>query len=288
MWLDTAMRPTHKPLGEELRRLRDRKGLTQRQAAAEVGMTAPTLSRLELGTTQRPDLSDVLELLDFYDPDPPTRERVTLLARFASARSIYRAIGDMGERQRSYAELEAVAVDIREYQHVAVPGLLQTTEYAKARVASAGELYADLDTEVEAQARTSRQEVLHRADPPLAYEAIIDETALVNALAPPEVMNSQLRYLVDLASLPNVTLRVVRLAAKIGEYYMPQTAFSVYRSPALATVVVETLTSDIHLRDESDIGSYDTVWGWLSAAAMSPTESGEFISSLAAQHQQEQ
>lgn len=275
------MRPTHKPLGEELRRLRDQSGLTQRQVASEVGMSAQTLSRLELGTTQRPDMSDVLELLDFYAPDAATRERITMLARFASARTVYKAIGDMGERQRGYAELETFAVEISEYQQMTVPGLLQTAAYARARLDSAVQLYPDLQPEAETTARISRQDVLRREQPPFTYAAVLDEMVLRRASAPPEVMREQATRLRELAELPNVSVRILPTGSKVADYYVPLTSFSVYRSPALQTVVVETITTDVHLRDESAVAAYTMTLQWLQEAALPEEESLDLMARLA-------
>lgn len=75
-------------------------------------------------------------------------------------------------------------------------------------------------------------------------------------MAPPEVLAAQLARLVELSALASVTLRVLPLAAQVGEHYVPHSSFSHYRfvdpdDPDL--VVLETLTGDLHLTDPDDV-----------------------------------
>ncbi len=93
-------------------------------------------------------------------------------------------------------------------------------------------------------------------------------------------------HLVELAALPSVTLRVLPFAARIGEFYLPHTAFSLYRfadpdDPEM--VVLETLTSDLHLGDEEDLTRYKLIFDWLADAALTPEESVTFLARSARQ-----
>lgn len=202
-----------------------------------------------------------------------------------SNRGWWRAFVDMGQRQRAAAELEAGAAEIRQYHQNLVPGLLQTAEYAKVRMMSGRDLYEGLDTDVESRARQARQRILTRDTPP-EYEGIIEEAALRRNAAPPEVMRVQLQHLAKTARRPNVHVRVLPLDAQVGDHYLPHTAFSLYRYPDPAdpqTVVLETLVSDVHLRDEEDIASYKMVFGWLRDAALAEDESAALVTELADQ-----
>ncbi len=275
-----------KRLGAELRTLRDRAGLTGEQVIERVGWPAVSkLSRLENGRS-RPDLSDILDLLDLYEVTGADREKIIAIARdAANTRGWWRSFSELGHRQRGYAQLEAGAVDIREYQLTMIPGLLQTLDYARTRVGSVLAIHGNLETEVEVTARQARQAVLTRDDPP-AYTAVIDEAALRRLAAPPDVMQAQVVHLVELAALPSVTLRVLPFAARIREFYLPHTAFSLYRfadpdDPEM--VVLETLTSDLHLGDEEDLARYKLVFDWLADAALTPEESVTFLARSARQ-----
>ncbi len=273
-------------LGAELRTLRDRAGLTGDQVIERVGWaSASKLSRIENGRT-RPDLSDIFDLLDLYGVTGADREKLIAIGRdAANTRGWWRSFAELGHRQRGYAELEAGVVELREYHQSLIPGLLQTADYARTRVLSVLEVYGDLDVEAEVAARQARQALLTAADPP-RYQAVIDEAVLRRTVAPPEVTAAQLARLVELSALSAVTLRVLPMHARIGEYYVPHTSFSLYRfaDPEDPDVVVlETLTSDLHLTDEEDVSRYRLLCDWLAAAALPPEESVTFLAGLARQ-----
>jgi transcriptional regulator with XRE-family HTH domain len=273
-------------LGAELRKLRDGAGLTGDQVIERVGWpSASKLSRIENGRT-RPDLSDVLDLLDLYGATGAEREKLIAIGRdAANTRGWWRSFADLGHRQRGYAELEAGVVELREYHQSLVPGLLQTPDYARIRVRSGMELYGDLDVDAEVAARQTRQALLTGEHPP-RYQAILDEAALRRSAAPAEVLAAQLARLVELSALPAVTLRVLPLDARIGDCYVPHNSFSLYRyvdpeDPDM--VVLETVTSDLHLGDDEDVSRYKLVFDWLAAAALPPEESVTVLAGLARQ-----
>lgn len=273
-------------LGAELRTLRDRAGLTGDQVIERVGWaSASKLSRIENGRT-RPDLSDIFDLLDLYGVTGADREKLIAIGRdAANTRGWWRSFAELGHRQRGYAELEAGVVELRQYQQSVIPGLLQTPDYTRTRVLSELPIYGSLDVEAEVAARQARQALLTAADPP-RYQAVIDEAALRRFVAPPEVMAAQLARLVELSALPAVTVRVLPLHARIGEYYVPHSSFSLYRfaDPEDPDVVVlETVTSDLHLTDEEDVSRYRLLCDWLVAAALPPEGSVTFLAGLARQ-----
>lgn len=268
-------------LGAELRRLREAAGLTGDQVIASVGWaSASKLSRLENGRS-RPDVADVLDLLDLYRVAGSARDELVAIARDASNRGWLREYPVMTQRQRGYAELESGCVDIREYAPAIVPGLLQTPGYARVRLMSSRPLQepnADRvsDPEAEVAARLARQKILSRGIDPPQYEAVLAETALTASGGPTEVMREQMEHLCRLARLPNVTLRVLTRDATVADFYLPHTAFSLYRFADPAdpeTVAVEALAHDLVLTEKAEITRYKQVFDWLRGAALSPAES---------------
>ncbi|WP_425518025.1 helix-turn-helix domain-containing protein [Polymorphospora rubra] len=268
-------------LGAELRRLREAAGLTGEQVIARVGWaSASKLSRLENGRS-RPDLGDVLDLLDTYSVDGPLRDDLVAVTRAAGdARAWLRSYPVMTARQRGYAELEAGCVEIREWAPVLVPGLLQTPGYARVRFLSSRPLAAgpaeNTDAETEVAARLARQSLLTRDATPLRYEAVIDEAALGSRGGPPDVVRGQLVRLRELAARPNVTLRVLPRTATIGDWYLPHTGFSLYgfahpQDPE--TLAIEGLSIHLVLTDRTEIDRYTAVFDWLREAALSAADS---------------
>ncbi len=273
-------------LGAELRTLRDRAGLTGEQVIERGGgASASKLSRIENGRS-RPDLSDIFDLLDLYGVTGADREKLIAIGRdAANTRGWWRSFADRGHRQRGYAEREAGVAELREYQQSVIPGLLQTPDYTRTRVLSELPIYGSLDVEAEVAARQARPAVLTVEDPP-RYQAVIDEAALRRHAAPADMMAAQLARLVELSALPTATLRVLPLDAKIGEYYVPHSSFSLFRfadpeDPDL--VVLETVTSALHLGDDEDVSGYRLLFEWLAAAARPPEESVTFLAGRARQ-----
>ncbi|MEV5768151.1 helix-turn-helix transcriptional regulator [Micromonospora sp. NPDC052213] len=272
-------------LGAELRQLRRREGLTLEQVCDRLGWASTSkLSRIELGQS-RPDLADVLDLLDVYEVPPPQREALIVIARdAATSRGWWKALGEMGERQRTYAELEAGAATIVDWQPAVVPGLLQTPAYARLRIAAGRLLDPTVDVEADVRARAMRHEVLRRTDPP-RYTAVIAEAACEADDIPPQVRQEQLRFLVDLAGLPHVTIRLLPRGVAARGGAQPLTPYSCYSFPDPAdprTVMLEALTTDVRLATTADVDRYDQLTGWLLDAALSPEETSAALSRRAA------
>ncbi|MEU0548149.1 helix-turn-helix transcriptional regulator [Micromonospora sp. NPDC005979] len=262
-------------LGAELRQLRRREALTLEQVCDRLGWASTSkLSRIELGQS-RPDLADVLDLLDVYQVPGPVRDALIVIARdAATSRGWWKALGEMSERQRVYAELEAGAADIVEYQPALVPGLLQTAAYARSRVAAGVLLTPEVDVEAEVRARALRQEVLRRADPP-RYTAVLAEAVCDQGDLPVDVWREQLRHLVAVTGLAHVTVRLLPRGLAGGGLH-PLTPYSWYAFPDPAdprTVMLEALTTDVRLATVLDVDRYERMTEALLAAALSPEES---------------
>lgn len=265
-------------LGAELRQLRRRETLTLEQVCDRLGWASTSkLSRIELGQS-RPDLADVLDLLDVYQVPPSQRDALIVIARdAATSRGWWKALGEMGERQRTYAELEAGAAGIVEYQPSVVPGLLQTPAYARLRIAAGQLIDPEIDVEADLRARAARHAVLRRVEPP-RYTALITEVTCEPVGDPVEVWRDQLRHLIEMAALPHVTVRL--LPAGAGSGPLPLTPFSCYSFPDPAdprTVMLEALTMDVRLTTATDVDRYERMTERLLEAALSEQETARVL-----------
>ncbi|ROT32217.1 helix-turn-helix transcriptional regulator [Micromonospora sp. HM5-17] len=281
-------------LGTELRRLREQARLTGDQVIEAVGWaSASKLSRLENGRS-RPDLKDVLDLLDLYRVTGPLRDELaTIVGEAGDIRGWLRSYQVMTPRQQVFAELEAGCVEIREYSPVVVPGLLQTKEYAKTRILSSRKLVTDPehddteDAETEVAARMSRQQaLLTRGTEPPRYSAVIEEAALGSRAGPRNVVRGQLVQLRRLAQMPNVTLQVLLSETTIADWYLPHTGFSLYRFAEPQdpeTLAIEGQCKNLILTDPYEISTYNTIFEWLQGAALSPDETLAWLADTAAQ-----
>jgi hypothetical protein len=77
---------------------------------------------------------------------------------------------------RPFSAYEAGARSLRLFEHVLVPGLLQTADYARAVLSTRPQISAE-EIEELVTARLARQALLARADPPLLY-VLLDEGVL--------------------------------------------------------------------------------------------------------------
>ena len=270
-------------LGLELRRLREAAGLTGDQVIDHIGWaSASKLSRLENGRS-RPDPQDVRDLLDLYRVDDTLRaELLGITQEAGDIRGWLKNFPAMTQQQRSFAELEAGCAEISEYNPVLVPGLLQTTGYARMRIASAwhvdqeaGDPEAGEDIETEIKARLARQSLLTRETDAPRYTAVLEESALGHRAGPPEVLREQLAQLCELAMLPNVTLHVLLRDTPIGQWYLPPTAFSLYRfadplDPE--TLAIEGGFTDVMSTEVIALNRYKVVFKWLCTAALTATD----------------
>lgn len=257
-------------LADELRALRTEAGLTHEQLAKRIGQSRAQISRLENGHVV--DQDDVMKILDALLVDGERWTKIMTIAREAGERGWWESNRAMGERQALVADLEAGATDIREYQMTFIPGLLQTTDFARARVEAerlTGPVNYRMDKAVEA--RLGRQRMLRRPGGP-HYEVIVDEVAIRRGTAPPEVVQAQLYSLTaTINSNPKVTVRVLPVNALVEDYSVPRSAFSIYtfadpEDPVV--VMVDTVTDDLLLTDEGDTKLYEDLFERLRKAAL--------------------
>src|SRR5918992_2263019 len=119
-------------LAAELRALRTDGGMTHEQLAKKIGESRAQISRLENGHVV--DQADIIKILDALDVRGDRWTQLVTIAREASERGWWESNKAMGERQALYANLEAGAKTIREFQMAFIPGLLQTPEFTRARI----------------------------------------------------------------------------------------------------------------------------------------------------------
>ena len=111
---------------------------------------------------------------------------------------------------QSITAYEAAAQVIRIYQGQYIPGPFQTEDYARALLLASSDVK---DIEGTLAARMERQEaILDRADPPYVW-ALLDEDVLDHCVGGPEVMQTQLRHLLELTRRAHISVRIVPRSA---------------------------------------------------------------------------
>ncbi|SCF48780.1 Helix-turn-helix [Micromonospora matsumotoense] len=271
-------------LAMELIGLRDEHGYSSARVATEIGVARQRISRLENGHVA-PDLDETMRILQLFGVDEARWQQIMTIAREAQERGWWAKYADeMGNRQALYANLEAGASEIREYQMVYLPGLLQIPAYTEARVLMDRPAAATYSHTRALEARAGRQRMLGRPGGP-SYEVIIDELAVRRFAAPAPVIADQLDHLVTMGhERPPITIRVLPLVAQIRQHDVPRSAFFAYRYPDPhdpVVVAVDTVTNDLVLTEEVEVTRYLSLYDRLRDAAMPPNDSLNFLAAVA-------
>jgi transcriptional regulator with XRE-family HTH domain len=244
-------------LSTELRALRAEMGMTAEQVAEHLMCSLGKVRRMETGFRSG-TVRDVRDLCDLYGvTDPGRRDHLMELARPGRQPSWHRAYGP---RFSTYLELEADASSIKTYETTLVSGLVQTADYARAVLETyAATLSPDaLSPEVieqRVEGRLVRQRRLTEADPPY-YWFILDEATLHRMVGGPVVMRAQLKRLIDVAKLPNVTVQVVPY--EVGCHPAGDGSFTIldFTAHVDSLVYTEDLVGDLIFERPGDVAQY--------------------------------
>ncbi len=192
--------------------MREAAGLTQEDVAERTGKDRSTLYRLETAL-QRPQRSTLIQLMDLYGTDQARRGELLALLKESGQRGWmqpYRS--ELPDVYSDYIGFEDEARSISNYESLFVPGLLQTEDYARAVIQGTLPHASSDQIENRVLARTERQALLVKEDPP-RFWAIMDEAAARRQVGGRQVMTGQLRKIRETASLPNVTIQVIPFGA---------------------------------------------------------------------------
>ncbi len=272
-----------KRLGIELRRLRERAGLTCEEVGQRLECSGTRISRIETGRISiRP--GDVRELLEIYGLTGTEADPLVQLAREARRKGWWHTYGRVLPTWfEAYIGLEAAATRFRDFQPMVVPGLLQTEDYARAvlRAAPNAGNAEDLDRQI--ALRMERQSILGQANPPDLWVVLSESVLRVN-VGGPEVMRGQVRRLIDTAERPNVTLQVLPFAT--AALVQPISPFTILEFPDAAdpaVVYLEHLTGSLFLESEEEVRRYTVVFDHLRAEALGTAPSIDLIAQAAAE-----
>ncbi|MWA12090.1 Scr1 family TA system antitoxin-like transcriptional regulator [Streptomyces sp. BA2] len=266
-------------LGSELRKLRERAGLTSTEAGKLLGVKQNQVSNMESG---RLGMS-------------PARVRALACHYGCSDRTLIEALASMtAERARGWWEeyreiLPAGLLDLAEVEHhatllrtavtVHIPGLLQTTDYAREIFRQDVPELSPPDIEHRISYRIKRQAVLFR-EAPTPNQVIVHEAALRMQFGGPTVTRTQLKHLVDMSEREHITLHVIPFAA--GTF--PGSGQSIYYSagavPQLDTVNLDQSHGPVFLDAEAQLDKYRVLLNRMEATALPPVKSRDFIHSI--------
>jgi transcriptional regulator with XRE-family HTH domain len=270
-------------LGQELRRLRELKGMTAEEVAERLLVSQSKISRLENGRrsiSQR----DVRDLCGVYEvEDQRIVESLMQMAKDSRQQGWWHAFGDIP--YSVYIGLETDAASLRVYEPQVVPGLLQTRQYAEALIAGALPESGTTDVEKRVSVRVRRQERLNDAEHPLRLWVVIDEAALRRLVGDKQLMREQLEHLVELSQLPHVTVQV--LPFEMGAHPGINGQYAILEFPDTSdssVVYIEGVTSDLYLEKANDVQKYSVMYEHLRAQALNVDHTRQFIADIAKEY----
>ncbi|WP_404197394.1 helix-turn-helix domain-containing protein [Streptomyces tauricus] len=266
-------------IGTELRRLRERAGMTAVQAARSLGTTQAQISNIE---ANRFGVSG---------------ERVRTLARIYGCgdEPFVDALADMAanptrgwwEEYRDVlpsplldlAEMEHHATALRVAQVINIPGLLQTPDHARALFHEAVPPLRPHEIEHLVSYRLKRQAVLFR-DNPVPYTAIIHEAALRMQFGGREVARTQLRHLLEAGEQPNITLRVIPFDGTSFPTAGHGLDYASGPVTALDTAALDTSHGNELINAVGKLETYRLVLDRMEGATLKPAASHKLIATI--------
>lgn len=266
-------------LGEALRRFRHDAGTSLEKTAAAMGWDESKLSRIENAKARiRPQ--DIAKLLQLYGvTDPEAVAALEGLAKDAGKQGWWQTYGDVvALGYKDYLSLESDAESIHVYAPNLVPGLLQTGGYAREIIAATALTRTPEEVAALAEVRKTRQAILTAPDKPLNLWAVIHEAALHQRFAShPSLMREQLRHLLDMADLPNITLQVMPLTATPHPGMLGLFEVVRFPSPWPTVINLENIRGGYFVEGTDDVKVFQTAFERVVAAALPVDDSRETI-----------
>ncbi|MEV0647828.1 helix-turn-helix transcriptional regulator [Phytomonospora sp. NPDC050363] len=265
-------------IGTEMARIRKQAGMTLAEVATATEISKPKIGNMETGRFhQFPE--DIDRILSACRADRHDIDRIVNLASQQDAKTWWAPWSNVvPDWFRTYAGLEGLAEAAFMFEPMVIPGLLQTSAYARAVTGGTGFVRPD-QTERFVSFRQARAERLAATDE-FSLHAVIGLAALQLAVGTVEERREQLRHLLAEGERENVTIQVLRPedgmhpAGEIGQYFILEFA------GARPIAYSEMFDGAIYVQDVDSIETYRMVADNLRQVAQSPAASVKTIKGL--------
>lgn len=264
--------------GSELRQLRLNAGLGVKEAAEALECGQPKISQVENGKRGVRPL-DLTTLLNLYGvEDEHQRASLKRLAKEIHKLDWWSGEGPvLHDSLRDYLTLEADSQLVRAYEPAIIPGLLQTEAYMQ-HMFTTGVPLEKVQPLVET--RMKRKELLDDRHG-FRLRTIVDAAALHRIAGGSEIVGEQLETLLESGRRQNISVQVLPLDASLPMVqYAPFTVFSLRGDPPADFVWLEHITGGTLLEQRHDVQAYTKAWDELTAAALSPSASQQYLRDL--------
>uniref|UniRef100_A0AAU1TVW9 Helix-turn-helix domain-containing protein n=1 Tax=Streptomyces sp. NBC_00119 TaxID=2975659 RepID=A0AAU1TVW9_9ACTN len=264
-------------LGQLLRQIRKAAGVDADVAGRHIGGSESKLSRLERGLVGAKE-SDVVALLTLYGVhDEGDLGRFRELVALSQQPGWWHRFDEVLPGWfGKFIGLQEAADVIRTYEVTFVPGLLQTSDYARTVIRKGNPLATEEEINDRVELRRIRQTVLTRSEPPRLW-ALLDEGVLHRPVGGEQIMRAQIQHLIDMADAEFVTLQIAPFTASWATPGFPLTHLRFAYSGLPDIVYIEQLRDAQYLDKAVDTEHYRSVLDTLAAQALDPYQTRRLL-----------
>jgi transcriptional regulator with XRE-family HTH domain len=261
-------------LSNQLVAARKNAGHTMAETARELGVHEQTIRRWEsaeaiLGKIQ------LRALCDFYSIPNSARDELEGLRESAGQPGWWNGRGSWPDATFALLGMELAAVGIRAWDMTALPGLLQTPEYARLIIQAVEPFLSPTHLDAAVDLRMGRQIKVYDG-PVREMTFMIDEMALARMPGGVAVRRAQIARL--LTSPRRATIQVVPFASGPHPALGSFMTFYFDSETIPAGVYVEgSLRAKGLVETGKEVERYEQAWSWLQAKALTPKETTEFL-----------
>ncbi|MEU6749668.1 helix-turn-helix transcriptional regulator [Spirillospora sp. NPDC046719] len=264
-------------LGNALADARKASGESVASIARDLGVHPQTVRRWE-NAEVTPSVLVLRGLCTHYGVPPDKRDELEELRERASRPGWWNGSGDWPDATAELLGMEMAAVRIRAWDLTAIPGLLQTPEYARQVIQAVDPSVSPTRVDSGVELRMGRQAEVFGAT---VREAVfmIDETALARMPGGPALRRAQIARL--LVPPPAVTIQVMPFSAGPHPALGSFMAFDFDSDVISAGIFVEgSVTGRSRVETGAAVARYEQVWAWLQAKALTPKQTTEFLEKM--------
>ena len=265
--------------GAELRALRGDRTLDE--VAAGTLISTSKLSRLENGQGV-PQPRDIRDLVDYYELDAPTADRLRRWATAGRSQAWWREYtGSLAAGVDTYLDYESGASTIRIYAMAVVPALFQVEGYARRLYEAVPQVESEESARRLVRMRERRQQLLVESDTAAQLIVLLDEAVVRRSLGSANDVREQLDHLIAVSRQRNVYLRVVPFRAGphpglTGSFTVLQYADDRDRD----VVAVESHTGERFHEQPADVLEYLRIFDAITRRALDHDESRTLIAEV--------
>ncbi|WDZ91580.1 helix-turn-helix transcriptional regulator [Nocardiopsis sp. HUAS JQ3] len=257
--------PKRVRLGKKLRSVRDSVGMQQTQVARALKVTQSTMSSWECGKRKLP-VEQAERLDELFGSSGAIKQAWNTANTPDALPPWYTEVG----------QLEREAIELREYQPVIFPGLVQCESYTKGLLADTVPWFSTTEVERMVALRMERQEILTGDNPPLVSVVVEEAVLHRNIRGGRKVLGEQIARVLTLIDEERIRFQVVPANAEC--HPGGSGPFRLYTFPDKPTIAsAEHMEGEALMDDMMPVQHCATLFGVLQSEALSPRASLDLI-----------